>query len=357
MTGRGIDQVLPHPGKPFIHESYMKSALGYVKIAEEANGPIPRPVDFAYIWGDALEELENRTPDLRIINLETSVTTSEDFWPRKGIHYRMHPDNAPVINAASIDCCVLANNHVLDWGYAGLKETLETLQKAGLQATGAGDDFDQAQTPAIFRLAEKRRVMVFSMASESSGVPLAWAAMRNRAGVNLIDEFSSVSVSAIADQVQTLKQPGDIAVLSIHWGSNWGYEVPDEQREFAHQVIDETGIDVIHGHSSHHPRPIEIYRNRPIMYGCGDFINDYEGIGGYEVFRGDLSLMYFLDIDPASGALTGLEMVPLQIRKFSLDRASKPDAMWLRNTLHREGQVFGTRVKISDDGALALRWK
>jgi poly-gamma-glutamate synthesis protein (capsule biosynthesis protein) len=77
MTGRGIDQVLPHPGDPLIHEHYMKSALGYVKIAEEVNGPIARPVDFSYIWGDALGELDCRAPDLRIINLETSVTTSK----------------------------------------------------------------------------------------------------------------------------------------------------------------------------------------------------------------------------------------------------------------------------------------
>ena len=100
MTGRGIDQVLPHPGDPQIHEYYMKSALGYVDIAEEVNGPIPRPVDFSYIWGDALGELDRMAPDLRIINLETSVTTSDDFWPHNGINYRMHPENVSCISAA-----------------------------------------------------------------------------------------------------------------------------------------------------------------------------------------------------------------------------------------------------------------
>ena len=58
MTGRGIDQVLPHPGNPTLYEGYMKSAAGYVQLAEEANGPIPQPVDFSYIWGDALAELK-----------------------------------------------------------------------------------------------------------------------------------------------------------------------------------------------------------------------------------------------------------------------------------------------------------
>src|SRR5688500_8641778 len=122
MTGRGIDQVLPHLGNPTLFEEYMKSAMGYVELAEEANGPIPKPVAFAYIWGDALAELERAKPDVRIINLETAVTRSDDAQD-KAVNYRMHPDNIPCLTAAHIDCCALANNHVLDWGYTGLAET------------------------------------------------------------------------------------------------------------------------------------------------------------------------------------------------------------------------------------------
>jgi poly-gamma-glutamate synthesis protein (capsule biosynthesis protein) len=327
-----------------------------VEIAEKVNGSIPRSVDFSYIWGEALEELIRRAPDLRIINLETSVTTSDDFWPRKGINYRMHPDNTPVIKVADIDCCVLANNHVLDWGYPGLEETLDTLHEAGLQTPGAGHNLEEARTPAIFDMEGKGRIIVFSIASETSGVPATWAARHDRAGVNFIADFSASSVRRIAGQVKSLKRQGDIVVLSIHWGSNWGYHVPVEQREFACQLIDEAGIDVIHGHSSHHPRGIEVYRNKAIIYGCGDFINDYEGIGGLEYFRGDLSLMYFLEINPANGELRGLEMVPHQIRKFRLKRASKQDAAWLKNTLHRESQEFNTRVGLTKDGVLAVGW-
>ena len=129
MTGRGIDQVLPHPSDPTIYESYMKNARGYVKIAEEVNGPIDYPVSFSYVWGDALKELDRVAPDVRIINLETSVTKSNDYWKGKGINYRMHPENISILTAAKIDVCSLANNHVLDWGYSGLLETLETLKR------------------------------------------------------------------------------------------------------------------------------------------------------------------------------------------------------------------------------------
>ena len=86
-----MDQILPCPADPQIHESYLKSADDYVRLAERANGPIERPVSFDYVRGDALAEIECRRRDARII---TSGTVPEP----KGI-----------------DCCVLANNHLLDW--------------------------------------------------------------------------------------------------------------------------------------------------------------------------------------------------------------------------------------------------
>jgi len=146
MTGRGIDQILPHPSDPATHEGYMKDARGYVEIAEKANGSIPRSVAPGYIWGDALDELEKVAPDVRVINLESSVTQSDDYWKGKEIHYRMHPENIDCITAANIDVCSLANNHVLDWGYAGLKETLETLRKAKIKGVGAGMNVNEAES-------------------------------------------------------------------------------------------------------------------------------------------------------------------------------------------------------------------
>lgn len=143
MTGRGIDQILPYPSNPRLYEDYLTSALDYVALAEERVGPIPRSTAFSYIWGDALEELDRVYPDARIINLETSITTSGEPEP-KGINYRMNPANAPCLTAAQIDCCVLANNHVLDWGVAGLHETLETLSANGLKSAGAGRDVVEA---------------------------------------------------------------------------------------------------------------------------------------------------------------------------------------------------------------------
>ncbi|MDI1278674.1 CapA family protein [Methylobacter sp.] len=354
MTGRGIDQMLPYPGNPRIHEPYMTSAKGYVRLAEEVNGPISKPVDFAYIWGDALEELRRTNPDARIINLETAVTSSPEFWEGKGINYRMQPKNIPCITAAKIDCCVLSNNHVLDWGYAGLKETLTTLTGANLKTAGAGRNLSEAEAPAIIEVAGKGRVLVFGFGDESSGIPWLWGARRDRPGVNLLPDLSGDTVRRIAKRIAGLKQKGDWVVASIHWGGNWGYEILSAQREFAHRLIDQALVDVVHGHSSHHPKGIEVYKGKPILFGCGDFLNDYEGISGYEDFRGDLALMYFVTLGLATGMLVSLVMTPLQIRRFRLNYAHSDDVHWLQQILNRESRSLGARIEWVNECRLAL---
>jgi len=355
MTGRGIDQVLPHPGDPRLYEPYVTSATEYVSLAETANGPIPRPVAFSYVWGEALAELDARQPDVRVVNLETAVTASREPEP-KGINYKMNPENVPVLTASGVDCCVLANNHVLDWGEAGLLETLGTLDAAGVKSAGAGRDLDEAMAPAVVPVGATARVLVFGFGAVTSGIPHGWAATQDRPGVNVLPDLSPRTLRRIARQVRAAKRPGDIVVASIHWGANWGYEIPERQTSFARGLIDDAGVDVVHGHSSHHAKAIEVYRGRPIFYGCGDFLTDYEGISGYETFRDDLVLMYFPTLRAADGTLARLMIVPLQIRNFRLNRVSPADAAWLRDTLNREGERFGTQVQLTSGNALTLDW-
>ncbi|HLB05374.1 MAG TPA: CapA family protein [Thermodesulfobacteriota bacterium] len=355
MTGRGIDQILPYPIDPVIHEPFMRSAKGYVEIAEEVNRPIPKPVEWPYIWGDALKVLERVAPDIRIINLETAVTKSNDYL-KKGINYRMNPGNITVLTAAGIDFCSLANNHILDWGYSGLDETIKTLEKARIKYAGAGRNLKEAEAPAVLDVNGKGRVLVFSYGSETSGIPPNWSAMKNRDGVTFLEDFSSETVERIKKTVTEVRQEKDIVVASIHWGGNWGYEIPSEQRRFAHGLIDEAEIDVIHGHSSHHVKGIEIYKGKLILYGCGDFLNDYEGISGHEEFRDDLGLMYFAKINPSTGTLVSLMTAPTRIKNFRVNYASREEAIWLRDVLNQEGKSLGTSAELNDDNTMMLHW-
>lgn len=350
MTGRGVDQVLPFPSDPALHEPFVESAIEYVAFAEEVNGKIPAPVAFDYVWGDALSELAEMAPDARIVNLETSVTTV-DAWEPKGINYRMHPRNVSCLTAAGIHCCVLANNHVLDWGRAGLEETIRTLRSAGMEIAGAGRDLEEAQHPAILR-AGGRRVLVFALGAQSSGIPPSWAASHRLPGIDFLPDLTAASAERVVRRVRRHRRPGDLVVVSLHWGGNWGYRVPGRQRTFARRLVDSGAVNVVHGHSSHHPKGMEVRGGRPILYGCGDLINDYEGIGGYEEFRPGVGLLYFATIGEAG--LTRLRLVPMRMRRFRLCHASADDTRWLQRTLDEESARWRTRVRLLDGGALEV---
>lgn len=351
MTGRGIDQIMTSPSDPVLHESYMKSALHYVDIAENINGKIPRHVPSDYIFGDALIVLQKLNPDVRIINLETAITAS-NLWEDKGINYRMHPNNIDCLKSAKIDCCALSNNHILDWGVDGLIETLQSLDQIGINTTGAGQNLDQAMKPAILNCGSQRRVIVFSFAMSSSGVPEEWAATTIKPGVNYLADFSAKTILMISEQIRRVKTPHDIVVFSIHWGGNWGYEIPENHRQFAQTLIDEADVDIIHGHSSHHFKGFEIYQKKLILYGCGDFINDYEGIESHSEFKDDLSLMYFPQIEENTGELSSLFIVPLQIRKFRLNFPSSEDIIWVKKKLEQESINLNHELIIKDEGLL-----
>ncbi|MGH3760786.1 CapA family protein [Actinophytocola sp.] len=353
MTGRGVDQVLPHPGDPRLREPHVRDARAYVVLAERVNGRIPRPVGFAWPWGAARRALDELAPDVRLINLETSITSRGKADSRKRIHYRMSPENTPCLVEARPDVCVLANNHVLDFGVQGLEDTVDSLDEAGIAAVGAGSELARAARPAIVPVHDRGRVVVFAFGDRSSGVPRDWAATWDRAGVNRLPDLSDATADDVIAQVRQAKGLGDIVVASIHWGSNWGYEVPAEQVAFARRLVD-GGVDVVHGHSSHHPRPIEVYRDRLILYGCGDLINDYEGISGYEAYRDDLRVLYLATIDPVTGALARLRLLPMRAWRMRLQHATPDDADHVRRVLDEVSRPFGSRVEHAADGMLAV---
>jgi poly-gamma-glutamate capsule biosynthesis protein CapA/YwtB (metallophosphatase superfamily) len=352
MTGRGVDQILPYPGDPALYERSVRDSRRYVELAEAANGPIPRPVDYRWPWGDALQAIDDAAPDVRVMNLETSITRSDDYEPGKAVHYRMNPDNMPCLTIARTDVWTLANNHVLDFGIGGLVETLEVLADAGVATVGAGRHTEHARRPVTVD-PDGAKISVFAFGMPSSGVPTRWAATADRPGVNVVGKSSDAAAKELLQRIGHAKSGSHLVVVSVHWGSNWGYDVPSSDVRLGHRLI-EHGADVVFGHSSHHPRPIEIYNGRLILYGCGDLIDDYEGITGYEEYRDDLRLLYFVTLDADTGRLSALQMMPFQARQMRLQRASAHDSGWLAGVLGRASRRFGVSVGLTPDGSLVL---
>jgi poly-gamma-glutamate synthesis protein (capsule biosynthesis protein) len=172
--------------------------------------------------------------------------------------------------------------------------------------------------------------------------------------VHVVPALTEKAADELCGQVRQVRQPGDVAVVSVHWGSNWGYQIDSDVTRFAHRLID-GGVDLIHGHSSHHPRPLEVYRQKLILYGCGDLVDDYEGIGGHQQYRSDLRLLYLPRLNAQSGELLALRMAPMQARQMRLHRAADRDARWLQRVLDKVSRRFGSQIDLGPDGLLTLR--
>ena len=164
---------------------------------------------------------------------------------------------------------------------------------------------------------------------------------------------SEITVNNITEHVASFRSAGDIVVFSIHWGPNWGYRIPFSHRKFARRLIDSGKVDLVHGHSSHHPKGFEVYKEKLILYGCGDFINDYEGIPFNRKYRSNLCLMYFPVIGK-NGQLVRCTMVPVSISSLRLHYANRQDSVWLCKRLSRKSPGFGTRLTMNSDSSLEL---
>jgi poly-gamma-glutamate synthesis protein (capsule biosynthesis protein) len=351
MLGRGIDQIQHLSCDPALPDPRVKSARDFVRGASWRNGPIPEPVDHSYVWGEALDVIASYAPCLRILNLETTFTTAP-LPAEKRVTFRAHPANIDMLRLFAPDCCTLANNHVLDWGEDGLVETLDTLRDAGLARTGVGYNEEDAWKPCILPLPDGRRVIVLSIGDRSGGVPYEWAAEGKRPGVAHTGHDIDACVERVANTISAVRQEGDVVIASIHWGENWGFDVPPRHSILGISLLEAAGVDIIHGHSSHHPKQIALRGKKLILFGCGDLINDYEGIQPYAPHRPDLVAIYLVGL--AGAAIRQIRILPFRVRRMRLERPTEEEAKWLCDRVTRNSGPFGTAWIAENDGTIRI---
>ncbi len=356
MTGRGIDRILPHPSPPDLYERWVQHADDYVVLAERRHGAIPRPVRYDYVWGDALAELVRQRPHVRLINLETAITRSGPISRHKGIHYRMHPDNLPCLTAAgstaacwpTITCWTGARRACWTrWprcDAAGLPQ-----RGRGARRGGGGSVRRRSSCGGTARAGFRLRPAARAACQRLGRGP-------RRPGVNCLGTCSARSAARMVADESLRADAGRLGSWCRCIGAATGATAfPRSTWLAAHRLVDEAGVDVVHGHSSHHPLAVEVHHGRLVIYGCGDLLNDYEGIRGYEAFRGDLTAMYFPVLDAATGELRELLMCPMQIRRLRLNRCHEADVRWMAARLTEQGRRFSVAVEVRD-GRLLLSW-
>ena len=353
MLGRLIDQLFEtsvnEPSEAKIVRSFLKNNSNLNQYG--ASAP----------WGSTLPLLQSS--NLNVINLETSVTTNSKKWPDKVFNYRMHPANTSTLKAACIDYASLANNHTLDFCEQGLRDTVETLSKEGIAFAGAGHARDEALKPAVLRIPRG-----LPAEDQSTANVHVWSASDHPGNWNKVGQFHLIDYTAQTRSRLKKVINGDVSaacgktgpplkVFSVHWGPNYSWSPDKEIQSLARFLIDECGIDVIHGHSSHHIQGVEKYKGKLIIYGCGDFVDDYALIPGY---RNDLSAIWRLSLSQSEGKLkmNKLEIFPSRIRQFQAELldASDPDHDWVRSKLREQSSHFGTvtQDRLGEKGQLVI---
>jgi poly-gamma-glutamate synthesis protein (capsule biosynthesis protein) len=306
----------------------------------------------ASVWGDTLPVLARA--DLRIANLECVLARDGAPWPGKAFHFRSAPENVACLTAAGIDAVSLANNHTLDFGAAALLESVAVLDGAGIAHAGAGRDDDAAWSPAVVRAGG----LDVGLVAFTDNTP-DWAAAPQSAGVAYAPVDAAHPLGRrLRDLVRATRDAVDVLIVSAHWGGNWGSDVPAAHRALAHALV-EDGADVVFGHSPHIVRGVEVHRGRPILYGAGDFIDDY---AVDPVERNDQSFVFLLELRDGGhldggagrGAPARLLLWPTLImdRRAALaGRAAQPIAA----RMERLCAELGTRpVWQAAEGCLAL---
>ncbi len=293
---------------------------------------------YTYPWGNLLPLLQQN--NLNIINLETTLTHSEDIVP-KVFNFKATPDKIQTLIAGNIGLVNLANNHMLDFGPSGLSETITTLQKANLAHAGAGNNHPQAALPAIV----ERNDIKIGMLGYTDNEP-TWQATETKPGINYLKVGD---ITTLKKDVDLLRNRVDIIVVSYHWGPNMREKPNQKHIDFAHTMID-AGVDILHGHSAHIFQGIEIYKNKLIMYDTGDLVDDYKVT---PETRNDLSFLFLVTITKNGKTnIEHVQLVPTHIDNMQVNLAAGNDYEWSIKRMQMLSAPFGTAV--SDDGHISI---
>ena len=300
-----------------------------------------RPVEA--VWGDVLGRL--RGLDGLVVNLECCLSARGDPWRRthRVFHFRADPGWAvPALERAGVDCCALANNHVLDFEEVALRDTLDHLDDAGIAHAGAGRTRAEAFAPAVVSVAGLDAAVVSFTDNTPEYAATDASPGTARVEIDADNEETRAAVGAVLDR--TREHDPDVLVASLHWGPNMREEPPPAFRRFARWLVDE-GVDVVHGHSAHVFQGVEVYDGRPILYDTGDFVDDY---AVDDRLRNDRGFLFEASVTP-EGRVAELRLVPTEIRDCAVHEASAEAAAWSRRRMRALSEAFGTTFERESD--------
>jgi poly-gamma-glutamate synthesis protein (capsule biosynthesis protein) len=278
-----------------------------------------------------------REGDLVIANLECAITSVTQVWSGmpKAFYFGAPEVAVNALTHAGIHLVSLANNHTLDFGEAGLADTLRDLNRHHISHAGAGADIDDALAPAIINCHGIRFGMVAFCNHQAD-----FAAQQNQPGIAYVDLHDVRSATSVFHSalVSLQRAAVDWPVLSLHWGPNMEWRPSAEFRFLAHAAID-MGWKILFGHSAHVYQGIEIYRGCPIFYAAGDVVDDYYVDPD---FRNDHQLIFELQL--TRSLLQRIVLHPILIEKCQTRLATGTDFEAIAQQMTLLCDEMGTRV-------------
>ncbi|MCR4324428.1 MAG: CapA family protein [Candidatus Curtissbacteria bacterium] len=310
--------------------------VGDVMLGRLVNGVL-RHNPPAYIWGDILPTI--KSANIKICNLECVIANVGKPWPNKTFHFRTDPKNVQSLNIANFSPISISNNHAMDFGPNALMQMIDIFKKESINFAGAGIDITEAFMPAL----ENGAGNYVGMISFCDNMP-QWEAAKNKPGIFYVPvDLKDRRAKRLLELVKKTRDDVKILIVSAHWGSNWGYDVPKNHTPFAHALID-AGADIIFGHSGHVFRGVEIYKGKLIIYCAGNFVDDY---AVNDVERNDESFIFILDLDVKRSRIKKLTLTPTIIDNCQALLASKDRAEIIAQKMQNLSKKLGTVFKIN----------
>ena len=281
-----------------------------------------------------LQELASGA-DLFIANLECCVSARGQRVRQLGkrFYFRAPPVAAERLADIGVDCVTLANNHVLDFGFEALRDTLDHLRAVGIAAVGAGGDEAAARRPVVLK-AGGLRVRVVAVSDH----PSEYAARADRPGV----AFADLAGGSVPGWLKTACAPGpdaDVVIVSPHWGPNMR-PAPVAHVRRAAGALEAAGATLIAGHSAHVPQG----PSKRTLFDLGDFIDDYAVDA---VLRNDLGLLWLVTLD--QDGPSRVEGVPLRLEFAHTRLASEIETTLLLALLEERCAATGASVHRCDE--------
>jgi len=273
------------------------------------------------IYGDLLPVL--RGADLRLVNCECALTSAGKAVWKSGAVFKGEPTDVAGLAAVPFDVACLANNHVLDYGVAGLRETLRVLARAGLRTVGAGLTDAQALAP----LSQRVNGQSIHIVNVSEGEDLT--ASTGGPGVFGWD------IALAAAQARALKKLGGVVLVIAHCGLEY-VPFPPPYVVAAFRSLIEAGADCVIGHHPHVPQGIEWWCGRPIIYSLGNFVF-YQPTTLHHRKTG-----FCVSLRCEGGRISTLQLHPYRITDSGLRRLDPKEAQAFGRDLTRLSHPFST---------------